>query len=324
MRVTEDESSRAAETESSPSGERPSISKARTPRWVGALLWVAAIILMLSAATYQRQTGPTYPLRGEIVVGPETYSYALVRSQETTAEARVALPTPGAAASGVLSFRRYPTQDEFATVDLLEEDGEEGPELAAYLPLQPAAGKVEYFVEVETSAGSARIPEAEAAEATIVLRYKDPVPGPLLVSHVLAMFFTVLVGMRTGLGAIFAPGNIRTLTWVTLTGMTIGGLVLGPFVQKYAFGAYWTGFPWGYDLTDNKLLIMWLVWVAAASALGTREKKKTAPGRVAVAMAALVMVAVYLIPHSMRGSELDYAALDSGVPAADAIGTGRN
>ena len=38
-------------------------------------------------------------------------------------------------------------------------------------------------------------------------------------------------------------------------------------VQKAAFGAYWTGFPFGYDLTDNKTVLMWLAWVLAALAM---------------------------------------------------------
>ena len=36
---------------------------------------------------------------------------------------------------------------------------------------------------------------------------------------------------------------------------------------------------------------------------------------------ALVMMVVYLIPHSMRGSELDYSQVDQGVAAEDAVGT---
>ncbi|MEM7415139.1 MAG: hypothetical protein AAF389_06570 [Gemmatimonadota bacterium] len=300
------------------------MSELRQARWVGPLLWVGAVLMMASAAIYQRRTGPTYPLRGEIVVGTEAYRYALVRSQETTAEARVAMPKPGDGSSATITYRRFPTNDEFTTIPLVEEVGEEGPELAAYLPIQAAAGKIEYNVEVQTADGTVQIPEGVGDDSLIILRYKDPVPTPLLVSHVIAMFFTVLVGMRTGLGALFAPGNMRTLTWATLIGMTLGGLVLGPFVQKYAFGAYWTGFPWGYDLTDNKLLIMWFVWVVAASVVGTGVKKKAGPGRAAVAVAAACMVVVYLIPHSMRGSELDYAAVDSGVPPAEAVGTGAN
>lgn len=47
-----------------------------------------------------------------------------------------------------------------------------------------------------------------------------------------------------------------------------------------AFGPWWTGFPFGTDLTDNK----WLVGLAV-----------------------LFMIAVFTIPHSVNGSEYDYA-----------------
>ena len=45
-------------------------------------------------------------------------------------------------------------------------------------------------------------------------------------------------------------------------------------------------------------------------------------GRVVVLVATVVMMVVYLIPHSMRGSELDYGKLEQGVHPKDAIGTG--
>jgi hypothetical protein len=276
---------------------------------------------MLSAAVYQRRTGPTYPMRGQVTVGGEEYSYRLLRSQETTERARIALPQPGPEASGTLFYKRYPTDDPFAAAGLTVEAGEEGPELSGSLPIQPAAGKMEYYLELETASGRVRIPEQGAEESTIILRYKGPVPASVLIAHVAFMFFSVLIGMRAGLGALFAPGNIRSLSRVTLVGMTIGGLALGPWVQKYAFGEYWVGFPWGYDLTDNKTLIMWIVWALAVGALGRRGKSIAGLGRIAVLTAALVMTAVYLIPHSMRGSELDFAAVDAGVDASEAIGT---
>ena len=39
-------------------------------------------------------------------------------------------------------------------------------------------------------------------------------------------------------------------------------------------------------------------------------------------IATIVMLVVYLIPHSLRGSELDYERLEEGVPAKEAIKTG--
>jgi len=293
------------------------------------VLWTVAVIFMAGASVYQRTTGPTYPKRGDFTVAGESYDYRLVRSQETTAKARVALPGPAAGAEGSLIYRRYPTEDEFTVVPLVEETGEDGPEMVAFLPLQPAAGKIEYRLELVADGDRIAIPSESDAE-TIILRYKDPVPDALLISHVVAMFFTVLVGMRAGLGAVFAPASARLMSWITLTGMTVGGLVFGPFVQKYAFGAYWTGFPWGYDLTDNKLLVMWLVWLIGCLLVGMPRRSGTVPrglspaGRTAVLFAAATMMAVYLIPHSMRGSELKYAEVDAGTPPGEAVGTGRN
>jgi hypothetical protein len=134
----------------------------------------------------------------------------------------------------------------------------------------------------------------------------------------------MLIAVRAGLAAIFAPGQMRRLTLVTLAGLTVGGMVLGPIAQKYAFGAFWTGFPFGYDLTDNKVLIMWLLWVIACAIAWFRVREDVRLPRYAVVVAALATIAVYVIPHSARGSELDYEALDSGVPAEEAVRTGVN
>lgn len=305
----------------------PESTSRPTPRWLGALLWVLAVLLMLAAVIYQRRTGPTYPHRGEVTLADTTLQHELVRSHETTAPARVELPDPGPATSAELTYRRFPTDDPFTTVPMEHGTDEDGkPVLFATLPVQPAAGKVEYSVTLRAGDEALVIPAPgvprTSEEGHLILRYKDPVPLPLLLSHVLLMFFSVLIGMRTGLAALFAPSNMRTLAWSTFCGMTLGGMVLGPFVQKHAFGEYWTGFPWGYDLTDNKMLIMWLVWLIACSTVGFRPRRKEGIGRAAVVVAALVMTGVYLIPHSMRGSELDYEQVDQGVPAGEAVGTG--
>ena len=298
-----------------------------SPRVVSGLLWTMAVILMLSSAVYQRLTGPTNPVRGSLVVDGQPQRYRLLRSEESVRDARIALPAPASDATGRLIWRRYPTSEEFRTLEMAMEATEEGRrELVAYLPAQPASGKLEYRIEVNAPEGTIRIPsgEQEHNEATIVMRYKDPVPLPILLCHIAFMFFGVLIGMRAALGALFAPRGMHAHSWVTLGLMTVGGMILGPIVQKYAFGALWTGFPWGYDLTDNKTLIMWVVWIGACAVLGWKPRTE-APSwraRLAVLAAAVVMTVVYLIPHSLRGSQLDYSAVESGTPTADSVGTG--
>mgnify|MGYP001819676118 CR=1 FL=1 len=294
-------------------------------RWTGRLLWVLAVFLMLGSAVYQRLTGPTNPLRIALTVGGEDVRFRLPRSGTTDGEVRVAVPS-GSGVSATMSWRRYPTADPFAQVPMQPESPSSGADLVAYLPVQPAAGKLEYQLDVSTPDGVSRIPsaEADAGEDTIVLRYKDPVPGPLLGAHVAFMFFAILIGMRAGLGALFGGAGVRTHSWIALGLKTVGVMILGPFVQKYAFGEYWTGFPFGYDLTDNKTLIMWVAWIVACAALA-RNAKADGLGlgrRAVVVAAAIVMSVVYLIPHSLRGSELDYEQVDQGTPASDAIGIG--
>jgi hypothetical protein len=86
----------------------------------------------------------------------------------------------------------------------------------------------------------------------------------------------------------------------------IGGFIFGPIVQKYAFGEFWTGFPFGHDLTDNKILIGFIGWLLALIAL----YKFTNPKRWIV-FASILMFIIFLIPHSLLGSELNYNELDN-------------
>lgn len=281
------------------------------------LLWILALIIMLSAAYYQRTTGPTYPYSGLFEVNGETYDYKLPRSQETTEKARITLPNPAASKfAAQLHYKRYKTDDTLTVAQFAKGENES----AAYLPIQPAAGKMEYYITLSVDGSTLRIPEKE--EENILLRYKDPVPTGVLLPHVIMMFFSMLFGIYTFLSAIFKLDNTRKWALITLIGMTIGGMILGPFVQKFAFGEYWTGWPYGYDLTDNKTLIMWLVWVVAVFVLNSKFITKEIFRRSVVIAAAFVMTVVYLIPHSMRGSELNYDKIDQGVDSKEAIGTG--
>lgn len=285
-------------------------------------LWILAFVLMLSAGVYQRYTGPTYELRGSYTVGDEVIGYRLVRSAYSTADTVVAIPAPDGVA-GDLVYRRYPTEDEFTRVPLVRR----GNELAGTLPVQPPAGKLEYHLELMTAAGPVVAPDTGE---NAVIRFKGWVPAWVLVLHVAFMFFGVLVAWRAGLGALFSGEGMGKLSWAALILFTVGGFLLGPWVQKYAFDDWWTGVPFGWDLTDNKTLVMWLAWFFALWAIGRGAKQDAAEGgsagerkaRAAVVVAAIVTVAVYLIPHSMAGSQLDYDAVDRGVAPEDAIGIG--
>jgi hypothetical protein len=277
----------------------------RKGRGLPAALWVAAFAVTVALAFFQRITGPSHPVRGAVTLPDgEVLRYRLPRSNEGRGRLLISLAKPLGDARAAVEWRRYPTEDPYRSLAMgLSESGR----LEAAIPRQPAAGKVEYRIWVETGGTEAQIPAGE----TVVARFRDPVPATVLVPHILAMFASMLVSTR----ALFEvlrrgapPGRGVVLTAMGL--LVIGGLFLGPMVQKSAFGAYWTGWPNGSDLTDNKTLIAFLAWLPAtiAAARGMRT-------RLAVALGWVVMMGVFLIPHSLRGSELDWTGTGAATGA---------
>jgi hypothetical protein len=116
----------------------------------------------------------------------------------------------------------------------------------------------------------------------------------------------MLLSTRTGLEYFNQGKKFKSLTLLTFIFVIIGGFIFGPIVQKYAFGAFWTGFPFGHDLTDNKILIGFIGWLLALVALYKFKNPKRW-----IVFASILMFIIFLIPHSLLGSELDYNELDS-------------
>jgi hypothetical protein len=281
------------------------------------LLWFAAILLMLGSVFYQRITGPTNPYRGKFYFDIQEFKYSLIRSQNTTEEASIELPVPNIPKfDAMLHYKRLGTNDTLTSIPFKLQSGR----YYAKLPLQPAAGKMSYHITLNANDKSFRIPVNNAEE--IILRYKDPVPAMVLIPHIFMMFFAVLFGILAGISAIFDPAMMKRWSMISLILMTIGGMILGPIVQKYAFGAYWTGFPFGGDYTDNKVLIMWIVWILVFVFAKWSRPEFLNRNRIIVGIATIVMLLVYLIPHSMGGSTLDYEKVDKGIHPKEAIKTG--
>jgi hypothetical protein len=288
----------------------------QTPsRSVRVALWITAVVVAVGSAAYQRLTGPTVSLRGRVTVGADTVRYRLPRSGVSTADRAVGVPTAPAVLGGSIEYRRFRSDDDWQRAPMAAG----GDRIVGRLPRQPAAGKLEYTVILTTAGGETRVPDGGEP---VVLRFKNPVPAWLLLPHIILMFTALLVGTRAGLGAIWAPEGLRRLVFITLGALTLGGLVLGPIVQKLAFERLWAGFPFGNDFTDDKTLIMWAVWVVAAIVIHWAEAGARRVRGVALA-AAVVMLGVYLVPHSVRGSELDYRLVDQGVAPAEAVTTGK-
>lgn len=256
-----------------------------------SFIWIFALLITIAAAYYQRVTGPTNPLKTEVNTGIQRFPVVFQRSYAGSTDCPVILQIPDITVKGVLLYRKYPTYDEMTKVDLKRE----GDKLIAFLPNQPPAGKLEYRVDLEKDETPVKIGKG----APVVIRFKGEVPPVVLIIHILLMFLGMLFSNATGIYALLGIRSYKFLTVLTFVVLVIGGLVLGPIVQKYAFNEWWAGVPFGWDLTDNKTLIAILVWLMALEML---RKKNSAFW---VIVASIVTIAIFSIPHSMYGSQLD-------------------
>ena len=261
------------------------------------LLWIIAFIITIGSAIYQRMTGPTYPYRGEVVLEEGEISFKLLRSETVGKDLKIELNIPNSDVTGTVRFRRYKSDDPWREIQMIHNEDE----LVARLPSQPTAGKIVYFVHVNKNGKQISL----SGKEPIVARYKGYVPEIILIPHILLMFLAMLFSNRAALEALDHRGNAYAYMLWTIGFFFVGGFIFGPLVQKYAFGELWTGVPFGFDLTDNKTLIAMLGWIWAWV-----KNRKGREARGWIIFAAILMVTVYLIPHSVLGSELDYTKME--------------
>ena len=251
-----------------------------------SVYWFLAIVITLVLSIYQRMTGPTYPKRLTVELNGERYKIKLPRSGVQHDE-MVTLKGIPSDVSSQIHYRRYPTTNDYTTVDFVWKDSM----WQAALPVQPVAGKLQYYITVGG--------KDYAADEPVVIRFRNDVPAGILVPHILLMFAAMLFAVYTFLLVITRKEYSRWLK-ITVGTLFVGGFILGPLVQHAAFGPWWAGFPYGTDLTDNKTLISFLFFIVALATLKWKYNKWV------VALAVLVMIAIFSIPHSTYGSEYDY------------------
>ncbi len=261
--------------------------KRKTGTWI---LWCISVAIALGIAVFQRTTGPTWTVRGAMEIDGSTVTYRFLRSSTAHEPLPVSVGTDQSGWNIVVEYRRHPSNEPWRQIVMLPVTSGYGAEL----PGQPPAGKLAYRVVVETTAGSTPL-----FEDPVIARFKGKVPLSWLLLHILFMLAGIIFCIRTGLESLRESPRLSRLVGLTLAVIALGGLLFGPMVQKFAFGDYWTGFPMGTDLTDNKTLLAIIFWLAAFFL-----KRRS---RWWVFAAALLTITVYLIPHSLAGSELDYS-----------------
>ncbi len=252
------------------------------------LYWILAVVITLALSVYQRMTGPTHPKSVDVELDGQQYKIKLPRSGVQKDEIVTLKGIHAANINAQLHYRRYPTTDDYTTVDF----GRPYRDWDAALPVQPVGGKLQYYITIEG--------KKYPADDPVVIRFRNDVPASILIPHILLMFGAMLFAVYTLLLVVTGRKYNKWL-WITVATLFVGGFILGPLVQHAAFGPWWAGFPYGTDLTDNKTLLSFLFFMAALATLKWKYNKWV------VGLAVLLMIAIFSIPHSTYGSECDYS-----------------
>jgi hypothetical protein len=256
-----------------------------------SLIWIISLTITLGVVIYQRMTGPTYPETFKLEIADYKIKIHLPTSHGGTSDKKIVIYDPESHFDGYIIYHRFPTTEPWDTIKMHQE----GEHLAGSLPCQPPAGKLEYSVIIKYNQELIKV-----NDSPVIIRFKGDVPGYILITHVLLIFAAMLFSTITGFFAVFRDPSYRIFGWITLILLIAGGLILGPVIQKFAFGELWTGLPFGKDLTDNKILIAFIFWFLAV--IGNIKKQR--PWLTVIA--SVIYLGINLIPHSLLGSELDY------------------
>ncbi len=184
-----------------------------------------------------------------------------------------------------------------------------------YTALLPDLGKGKrllYSIIVTGSGGeSVRVPARDGG--FLPVKYKGHVSTIVLVMHIVFFFgaFFFMIQCFWSAVRILARGDnerdtIRTMRWAMIFTF-VGGWPLGFILNFQAFGVVWEGYPFGFDITDNKTQVMFLFWIVCAllvrgSFFGLGRERDSVGSRGlarSVITAFVLSLVLFIVPHSL-------------------------
>jgi hypothetical protein len=146
-----------------------------------------------------------------------------------------------------------------------------------------------------------------------LVKYKGDISTVVLILHIIFMFcafFFIIETFLGALGILFSGEEIEytiRMMRVALSCLFIGGWLFGFILNYQRFGPVWEGFPFGWDITDNKTQIIFIFWLITTflvwgSFFGRGQErdmigKKQYAGAVIISF--IITVGLYLVPHSL-------------------------
>lgn len=264
------------------------------------ILWIISLLLTVAIVYYQSATGPGKPVKVEKEFENQRFSFKLPCASDKADDEIIAIEVPVGSLTntftGIIKYKSLNSND-FWVSDTMH--WEEGRRIVAIIPHQQPSEKIMYELYFLKENNLVKM-----TEYPVVLTFRGKVPGYIFLPYLLLIFLGILFSTRTGFEALFDGTKTYRYSFLTLVLLFIGGGILGVFVQKYAFNTYWIGWPFGHDLSNTKIFVSLVFWFVTFFKLARDKNKKWWP-----VIAAVMLLLVFLIPHSILGSEIDYTQL---------------
>src|SRR5512137_886383 len=85
-------------------------------------LWLIAFLLTVFTAVYQRLTGPTYPVSGEVTIAGKLIEYKLDRTHGGEGDHLIKISVDDENICGEIVWKRYKTNDEWTSIEMIRQD----------------------------------------------------------------------------------------------------------------------------------------------------------------------------------------------------------
>jgi len=256
--------------------------------------FLLSLLITIFILLFQRITGPTYPRKFIINDNQVKLKTILIRSANNNKKAQIVINGTINNISAKLFYKKYKFEKNYNSVNFSKINNK----LIAYLEPLPAGGKYEYYILVNNHNSGITYKSPKT-----IIRFKNPVPTSFILLHIIFIFSGFFMSSLTFIESITKKNSINSIlkkVKYSIILFFIGGLIFGPIIQKYAFNVWWSGFPFNIDLTDNKMLILQIFWTYFY------YKAKKTNNLKYIIYGFILIVLVFLVPHSILGSEYDF------------------
>jgi hypothetical protein len=237
----------------------------------------------------------------EKVDGGDVEIYAKISTPESAEECRVDL-----------AYRI--DQGNLTSVPMVPQDGD-SESLSATIPSQQKGKRAYYHIAVtDRMANKVTLPDrVNLLNPPFMIKFKGRVAPYILAAHIFCMFATIFFTFLALFASIDllkgkeALSRLSTYTVFANLFIFLGGFPLGFLVAFQTFGVAWGGIPFGWDITDNKTVILFAYWLILLylirKTVTRRRAGLNAMGNgllsTMTVLGVILTLLIYLIPHSI-------------------------